>query len=58
MKEYKSIKVEVSELSGVANHEAQDDWRVLTILPLRYLPALGTSGLELTEVTVVFERGA
>jgi hypothetical protein len=57
MKEYKSAKIAVDEFDQSVNAEAAQDWRVLSVVPSRYLPAMSASGLQLTEVTVIFERG-
>jgi hypothetical protein len=43
--------------STVANDEAKNDWRVIEVLPAQNLPVTGTSGLELTEIVIIFERG-
>ena len=58
MKEYKSIRTEAGQFPKVATDEAiTGDWRVLTVLPAKYVPFIGTSGLDLTEIVVIFERG-
>ena len=58
MKEYKSVRTQAVQLQVVANGHAQEDWRVLAVLPAQYMPAVGTSGLELAEVVIIFERGS
>ena len=57
MREYKSVKTQPDNIETVANAQAQEDWRICAVMPFRYLPAVGTSGLELTELVVIFERG-
>lgn len=58
MKEYESVRTQAAQLQTVANGHAMNDWRVLAVLPAQYMPAVGASGLELTEVVIIFERGA
>jgi len=57
MREYKSVKTQPDNIETVANVQAQEDWRICAAMPFKYLPAVGTSGLELTELVVIFERG-
>jgi hypothetical protein len=57
IKEYKSIRTQTPELPIVANVQAQDDWRVLTVLPIKFSSVTAPSGLELTEIVILFERG-
>jgi hypothetical protein len=49
--------VPTADVAATATQEAQGDWQVLSVVPHRMLPAFGNSGLELTEVLIVFERG-
>ena len=58
MREYKSVNIKPDNIETVANTQAQEDWRICAVIPFRYLPAVGTSGLEVTELMVIFERGA
>jgi hypothetical protein len=57
MREYKSVKTQLDNLETVANVQAQEDWRICAVMLFRYLLAVGTSGLELTELVVIFECG-
>jgi hypothetical protein len=57
VKEYQTKHVPIADVAATATQEAQGDWQVLSVVPHRMLPALGNSGLELTEVLIVFERG-
>ena len=56
MKEYQSIRTRVIEFPERANDEAKNDWKVLSVLPAQYVPVNGTTGLELTEIVILFER--
>jgi hypothetical protein len=60
MREYKSVRTQPDKIDTVANLEAQQDWRLCAVLPFRYLPTpvIGTPGLELSELVVIFEREA
>jgi len=57
MKEYKSIRTQTAELPIIANGQAPDDWRVPTVLPVRFSSVTAPSGLEVTEIVILFERG-
>jgi len=58
MREYKSVRTQPDNIETVANAQAQEDWRICAVMPFRYLPAVGTSGSEVTELMVIFEREA
>jgi hypothetical protein len=58
MREYKSVRTQPDNIETVANAQAQEDWRICAVMPFRYLPAAGTSGSEVTELVVIFEREA
>jgi hypothetical protein len=58
MREYKSVRTKAPLLSEVANEQAKDDWHVLTVLPAQYLSVTGTSGLEIIEIVILFQRDA
>ena len=57
MREYKSVKTQPDNIETIANAQAQEDWRICAVMPFRYLSVVGTSGLELAELVVIFERG-
>ena len=58
MREYKSVRTQPDNIETVANAQAQEDWRICAVMPFRYLPAVGTSGSEVSELVVIFEREA
>jgi hypothetical protein len=58
MREYKSVRTQPDNIETVANAQAQEDWRICAVMPFRYVPAVGTSGSEVTELVVIFEREA
>ena len=58
MREYKSVRTQPDNIETVANDQEHEDWRICAVMPFRYLPAVGTSGSEVTELVVIFEREA
>jgi hypothetical protein len=58
MKEYESIATQAVNLPNIANDKVKDDWRVICVLPDRYLPENAANGRKLADIVIIFERDA
>jgi hypothetical protein len=55
MKEYQSIATPALQFREIANDKAQEDWRVISVIPNKDLP-IQDQGLKLADIIIIMER--
>jgi hypothetical protein len=58
MKEYQSAATETVGFPNIANQMAKDGWRVVSVIPHRYLPPKWRRHTKLADIVIFFERNS